>query len=952
MRRQHQRLEDSFQSTLWKRTRRFGLPLVRLLGALFLSSLLGSAIISPARAQQKAAERVDSLRQHVSQVGAAYANALRSSGENNAASIRVDQLRDDLREKFTHLVKKATSSDATLAMLDADATATLDAIRAYEKNLSTGPGEATTIWNVFKDSAELQQMRDQTHQRLASLQLDRQKFPPEHVPTALEFRIREVQGWLDGLEIELNRRRTLNEQVRLKPIRGDLTIDEARTQFPEIGAADGSGGEHFQRKLAFQINLRLHHAPQDASLKGIEASILDIKPPDLALNRARGPPTSFQSAEQELRAAHVDEFTAITRRDPVDVARARARAVSYSEWLSLNFGNLPANDRFGFSATSTEHLMRLRNAWRDYLIHLNTERQAHPGDPALELQIKDTEVRIREISAIFDDRLLPRPPTDSPWTRGDVPDQPSSLGEAKRRAFERAWDRQMAHQEITELAHAWNQPSPITPVEIPEAVTRAFQNRVYAEAISLSDAFTETIKLQHDLLIIGRGPDAAEAGKQLLQARENIRSAAADLLDVLSDRQLGAFPESETAKTLLRKFALKSGPSPPVRYSQALVTLEQANAIVKVATQRPAFEIHAVSSDGMTLGSENRIKLKPKGLLPPDLPGIKPPTEYNELYQKKGPANTLIEFLKNPKRAPGGIIVDASLPDDIARRIQSLSLDLTTGLLKAKIADSWLPVRLAPDPVLARLAWAFAADERSTVIDLRPLEPEEAIWLVLQYGVSETSPTAMRNSVIQELQTLISVNVNDALRDTPLVPQLIAADQLMFDLLPQQAIRVERENKWPGLSLSELRAAFQTDAGAELKQLESQAILSKKSIIAISNTSYEIGAELIITPQFSFHLFGIPSQGNGILPLKACEQWFNAHQLELRQLPQLAKLSDFAALVTLFRAVQKQGVQTNLEELVAVPVPAFAGPRFIVRKDQVNSQHWQQLRDSLSGKEN
>ncbi len=241
-------------------------------------------------------------------------------------------------------------------------------------------------------------------------------------------------------------------------------------------------------------------------------------------------------------------------------------------------------------------------------------------------------------------------------------------------------------------------------------------------------------------------------------------------------------------------------------------------------------------------------------------------------------------------------------------------------------------------------------DGRSAVIDLRPLQDSEVLWLVLKYSDVRPSPSE-RKELLQLLGSLTSVNVNDALRDTPLVSRLVVADQLMFDLLPRSVLAVQGEDSRYGLPLAGLRAAYKADAAEGLNRRNWQDVLFNKSILAVSKVHYEDGPELSITPRFSFNLFGVPAKGDDIVRLSASEKWFADHEDELRKLPQLARLSDFASLIALFRAARERNIPHNLDDLVTVEVPATDAPRFIVRRELVNPQNWHRLKLFLSSKE-
>jgi hypothetical protein len=921
------------------------------LNTLLFLAIFISVALSPAFAQESAPHRVEALRGHLSEVQTAYSEAINKPG-GEAAAARLERLRLDLRERLGDLIKKATSSEATLAVYRADAEATLDAVRAYEKALAVGPGEQTTFWNVHS-GAELEKMRGLTQKRLDALNVERLNTPPKDVTPSLEFRIREVEGWLDGLKSEIARRGG-NEQVRLKPIRGDLSADDARARYAEIGGADGQIGrdQHFQRKLALQVRVRLHNAPNDAALATLRDTLPDVTPPSVSSTAIRGPPNSAEIARNQLQAAHLDELKATTRRDPVAIAESRARAATSRKWLDVALKKQPAADKFGFSETPDEHLLNIRDGWQKWHDRLVLEKQPlSASSAAVDLQLKEAQDRIRDIDVILERRLLPRPPPDSGGSSlASVPDGPPPQTGPELRAFAKTWDRQLAHNELTELAEIANQHRAINNVEVGEAAAKAFQARVSGEAQSIRAAYDETLQLQRKLLISGRGAEASESGKQLQQARKLIQSAAHELRTSLADPRLGADPAVRAATTSLADIPRPSSPITSGGLEQGLTALERARDAVETSAHPPDMQIHSLADGEASPGPAYRIRLAGK---PPEGSSslvIKPPDEYTTLYPKNVRRQTLPEIIKDPKRAPGGVIIDAELPMELSRRLNGLEVDVNSGAVKVSLDGSWRTLKMRADPLLSRTAWAFVLDGRSAVIDLRPLKDYEAMWLLLQYGDRHLASGEQRE-VLQQLAGLTSVNVNDALRDTPMVSRLVTADQLMFELLPRSTLAIEGEDTRYGLPLRELRRAFRADAGAELNKQNWQDVLFNKSILAVSQISYEEGAELVISPKLSFNLFGVMAKGNDILRLPASERWFADHERELSQLPQLSQLVDFAALVTLFRAAHERNVPHNLDDLIAVTVPASDAPRFIFRRSRVSPDSWRRLQDSLSGKE-
>lgn len=913
-----------------------------------LSALLFALIVlvgrSTALAQESARDRTTSLRGHLSQVESTYAESLAGESTGQSATIKVDFLRLDLRAKLETLFRSSTSSEAALAVYRADAEATLDAIRAYEKALGESAGDETTFMNVLSDQ-EVGRMRGLLGRRLEVLKLERLKTPQSYLSTALEFRVRELDGWVRSLDLEAARR-ARSGQIILKSIRGGVLAEDARSTYPAIGKADGLGREpNFQQKLALQVNLRAHNAPEDASLAVLRDEISKITPPPRSPPNARGPPASIDEALTRLRSAQFEELTAVTRREAVAIAQARAKLTTNREWLRLARQKAPATGEYRLFATSTEELTNLREGWQKWYAQLIVEQQSFPGSASVDLEIKEAKSQISELDAIIERRLLRPPPDGGDFGVGSAGKPPPQPG-PEARAFAHTWDRQLAHNELTELAKLSNQKAPVPPLEIRDAAAKAFRTRVAAEATSIRDAYNDTLQLQREVLISGRGQAATDSGKQIRQARHLIQSSAEDLRISLGDPAFANDPEIiKVVKSLSDIPPPKTGGGSD-SLGRGLNVLENAREAAEVAVQPRTVEIQAVADSKVAADAASRIRLPPMPVEEVSNPLITRPADYKKLYERRQP---LIEMLKDPKRAPGGVIVDATLPEALADRVKQLEVETSSGSIKVLLDGSWRTVSLRPDPLLARLAWAFVSDEQIAVIDLRPLQFKEALWLFLKYGDGRMPPNE-RNQAVGQLARLTSVNVNDALRDTSLVPHLIAADQLMFDLLPRSAVAIQGEDERYGLPLKELRLAFRADAGAELNRPNWQDMLFSKSLLTVSQIGYEDGPQLILSPKLSFNLFGVPAKGADVIPLSASERWFAAHEDQLKTLDQLAPLCEFATLVALFRTVNQRHIPNNLDDLIAVTAPAFSAPRFIVRRDRTGLQ-WQQLQSSLSRRE-
>jgi hypothetical protein len=916
-----------------------------------LSTLILLALVllrsSTASAQESARDRVSDLREHLAQVESTYAQSLADLPPHQPASVKLDHLRVDLRIKLKTLFDNSTSSEAVLAVYRADADSTLDAIRAYEQALGAGSGEETTFMNVLSDT-ELHTIRDLVHERVVMLKQQALPLPPKDLSSSLEFRIRELKGWEGSLDLEIARRNSVG-QIQLRTVPADVTAENARLKYPAISKADGRGSElNFKQRLALQVNSRLHTAPQDAALAVLRDRIPDIPSPTKPTQLTRGPPQSAEDALTKLSSTRFDELNAVNRRDTVAIAKSRARLNATREWFRLAQPNLQVTDGINLSETSTSDLIHLRKGWQKWYASLIIEQQQGPQSASLAAEIKEAQGQINELDARIERRLMIPPPEGGDFsTSTSGTDPPRSPSSPEIRAFNRDWNRRLAHEEVSELTKLSNNPRTLPEIEISKATTEALHTRIKAEAQTIRNSYDEIFRLRREVLISGRGQTAADAVEKIHEARKLIRSAAEDLRTFLADPRYANDPVVPEVLRSISDIPPSNSPPGATNLQRGLTALENAHDAVAIAREPRGIVIQGVSNSNAVGDPAFRINLPP----PPNEtanPVLKKPADYENLYRRR---QTLPEMLKDPKRLPGGVVIDAKLPQDLANRLKGLEVNVDSGTIKVLLDNTWRTLTAKEDPSLARLAWAFVLDEQIAVIDLRPLDNTEAVWLGLQY-VKRELPKGDREQAVMQLARLTSVNVNTALRDTPLVPQLIAADQLMFDLLPRSAASIEGEDTRYGLPLGELRRAFRDDAREMLNRPNWQDVLFNKSLLAVSQVSYQdSGPQLVVIPKFSFFLFGVTASDSNAISLTKSEQWFAANEGKLKALDQLKPLCEFATLVSVFRTVNEQRVPHNLDDLIAVPMAVSPAPRFIIRRDRIGDQNWQQLQAALSGRE-
>jgi hypothetical protein len=816
----------------------------------------------------------------------------------------------------------------------------LDSIRAYEIAVPAGPGESTTFWNVLP-ALELRQFRDAAQSQLESLRNNLRNLPPDQAPLALVARGQEVSGWVAALDSELDRRRTGNDQIRLKPIRGDLSADQARRDYALIERFDGSGREsNFQQKLDVQIEMRLHAAPQDATLLELRTAVPKPDAGVLTSESARGPPSTPAEAQVQLRSALLDEFRAVSRRDAVGAARVRARVSLLRRFIGVSSGT-PAGDSFGYAALPSEDVLALRTGWSGWLFQLERESLARPGQTSIVEEQQEAGARLEELTRILEARHMP---SASDTANPEFLASEASETSPELAALKASWGRELAYRELTELGLARNRFRPITSMELSEEYSRAAEEMSTAATDVLRNAWNDVRALGQEVLVNGRGPSAAARGFELLTARRSIMAAAAELRVEISDSTLVTSAPIR-AKLQAR---LQDIPAPtsanPTSLSDALVALERARAASTPAGGN--IEVRAVT--GRAGGETQRIEL---GRPSSSVRLVEPPKSYDSLYPKSGTPKTLPEILRDPRQAPGGVVLSAGLPSDVADRITAVKIDVRTGEILVRFDGGWKVAFLPRDPTLAKIAWGFVSDGRPAAIDLRPLEPAEAAWLLAAFGDVRLSRSEQVER-IQLLSSIMSVNLHDALARTEIAESFVAADQLMFDLIPASPERLEGEDSKFGLDLRGLRRAYRADAGAELNRPGWQNVLFQKSILAVERTDCTVGPELNITPRFSFHLFGVSARGDDPpLKLAATERWFAEHEAAIRAVPQLSRVAAFTAMTALFRAVRDRNIENNFEELIAVVTPEAQTARFLARMDRIGRENWVTLKNTLGRRE-
>ena len=324
-------------------------------------------------------------------------------------------------------------------------------------------------------------------------------------------------------------------------------------------------------------------------------------------------------------------------------------------------------------------------------------------------------------------------------------------------------------------------------------------------------------------------------------------------------------------------------------------------------------------------------------------------SDFDRLYNGRE-AESFSELVRDIRKAPGGVIVDVVLDEQLIKRITDIAFDKKLGKLRVKIGNSWRNVYPSPTAPIARAALAFAADGRVAAIDLRSppsSESKKALITATIPCVFErlNAQTSVQEKEIQaELNHLTVVNLHPSLVDTSIGQELIGADELIFQALQTGPIFRASESRYRGINVEDLRQVLDDDLTANGLGHTSGNL---KSILSVSGSGLNLNRDkldLAFSLRFDvYFLYGDSSP----VQLHCVSNWFKQHEAKLiAASPQLQQLLSFSAAVAVFRSAVDKGITIGLLPL-AMETEDSVTPRFLCRSKVENDCLLPRLHDLM-----
>ena len=403
----------------------------------------------------------------------------------------------------------------------------------------------------------------------------------------------------------------------------------------------------YLEKLNFQIELRLHSSPKDASLTSMRNNLPPPESPSLKRPSIRPPPSEWKNpikeVVSEIRNSVFSEQSAIETRNSLNIAKSRTNSIIYQNWLKVSVPNFEVNSTFDFLSTNDLQALKSRNI--RWLVNLNKE-YSNTSKTATVIEIKEAESRIANIEKSIQQRTGTFP-HESPIIKTKLArPPPNSLKnfESKLAFFEK-------HIEAKQLRLLIDKPIHISDL----SVKTAYEKNV------------QVLKqLESEALTYGKGKRGATVIDELIKAQKSILQNKIELAKTAIHD--GLTKTKKQLDNLKRKIN-------SIKYSSKRVVYNQSIKIPSVKT-----------SPFTTKNNLNRV----------------PKKSYPVNYQKSFPKNKVWTkshqgLIKDIKKAPGGVIIDANLDKSFISNVEKAKFDVFTNQIKILINGKWKTLDITKD---------------------------------------------------------------------------------------------------------------------------------------------------------------------------------------------------------------------------------------------------------------
>lgn len=827
-----------------------------------------------------------------------------------AASVEVvDKLRADLR--LAVVAELPHSSEVELAVRQASIRHLSERIAAYERAYGVHDGEPTTRWNVLSE-ADLRLSEERLSGRLRLLLVDVAGSPETSLSEATRGHIHELRAEMEAIRVEGARR--VGGDPRLLSISRTVTATEPARAVAAIQAFEGVHADlQAERSLLVEINKRLSWCNSDASLtlvrdhihRGPYQKVLIAKVKnaawDIGWPPGRGPPPTeprppgpdlgggpppkdspggARAAIEDVRHSVAKEIEALVKRNPLQQAEAAAGREVGSSWLSRLVGFRTRGFAAALAVLSPTEVHSHVDTLTQWKAELVRQQAATVTDWKVAAELQEVESRLQQ----FKTEIMIRgpPPAVDSGPRG-----PEALLRAAVAADAPASQSYAAYAELAleqrrliELEGRLTTASETARSEIREAIAKQLERRLELERKIVNEAHARAVEAERQAFINGRGIGGAQAAQHSHDAQISIRLQADGIRARVDHYAHGDLVALE------RIPALRGVEPPPIVAARSLPLPELLDTHARIATaagENAAFRPKVSLSAG-------RIEIT-------EAPT---PLRFDRHFTRSG-LNSAEAFRANPIRAPGGVVVDVKLPQDLATRLAGIRYDATKHAFEVRVDEKWLRISPSVPPQTARAALGFLLDERVAAVDIGSFDNVVLNWLVdvelLQ--ASEMKTAKNRNSLLKMKEVLRIVRMNPALADTTLGRELIGADELIFKALSLDPIVEASRTVFHGIDTLDLHARLRQD----LQGLH-EPPQTYKSILTVDRI--KVGAaddqELRLLADFDYAVYALPHR------LDRVGAWFKQHDGKLRSVSrELVSLEQFAIAVSLLKWARDTG---------------------------------------------
>lgn len=808
----------------------------------------------------------------------------------------LSELKNELRLQVLAMLDKGTSSEAVIAINKAKIDLLLDEINTIEKLFGEPHGRFTSEFNAFIDG-DLVAISERIKMQIVALKKSAAKFPESDIPIELLLRHDELEGALQDVQREIEKRKHSISESKLKEIDKTISYEQINENEQYLNKFTPDKREElYADKLRLQVEMRLHISPGDASLANLSNAPAQKK--YLLKNVSGRPPPSTSNTPVndvlgEINTAIFAEQEALEVRDVLGIATARRNKIIYHEWLKVAFDHkVEINSPYQTLSVQDLKTLKLRN--ERFLVNLHKESIKTSSSQAA-IEIKETELRIALIETIIQERPDAFPFASPYLDLSPVRGPPLAEFEAKLPYFEK-------YTEAKELRLLSDLP-------------------FHIEDQRVKQAYEENIKslkrLEENALIICKGSQGEAALNELIQTKKSILQNRSTSLTIVDN----TVAVNEDLQSIALKISALSDKIDGLTVTQKTINWQS----ITPNEESRAKETRSLNQSSVKTNTANYNKAFPK----------------NETWTKSKQG-----LINDIRKAPGGIIIDGKIKSQIGKDISRADFDVFATDIKILNKGRWYTVELTKNWTVLRQAWAYVNDERVAAIDLRPISADEVIQLTNQIFAS--TPKLDKKTFTDKLHRTIPglsiVNMHPAFQNTGIGKSLILADQLIFDLLPLTDGVGQVEGQFSryrsmGLNIDKLREARLRDSFLESIVINDGPRSLFKSIISIDSVSMILKDTYTLISKLDFQVYSIPNKksGAGYTRLENCINWFAANRhILLSNISYLADLYELSNAIAFFKMIKTMKIENNFNDLVYLTIDTTQTPDYLFNNKDKN----------------